>query len=891
MIILKFFKHFLLLSIVMLTVSGCLFEPKTFVSLKNKALETFDPGNNGGGGNASSSAILSANLSGFCLTESTSELCWGKSTTNEVATPYAKAVTGYLAEESVLYGKTIKKYSVGAATVCAIASDDKLYCWGNTLGNGTIPNSGIPVAVNTSGVLNGKTIIDVDISNYTACAIDSTFKLYCWGINNVGQLGAGNGVSPSSAIPLAVAGGLSFKEVKIGEDHVCAIATDDRVYCWGRNDYGQIGNGSLINSDAPELVDFSAFAPGLTATSLYVQKHFNCIIASDGRPYCWGGTGNAVTTPRSYDNGAFTGLTVEKLSITSNILCVIGSDHFGYCSGVNNYGQLGNGSTTASATFVAINKVGDLSAGFKEISVNDFQVCAIALSGKAYCWGANGIGDGAADVAGVFADVLSPSPVDTSGVLSGVTLDSIHVGPKSICAIGTNAQIYCWGPEAKRGDGTDDYLLNVPVSVVKKGQLVGKTFKEVQSNFYVVCALASDDQLYCWGSARDAQGSGSNYDQKIPTPVYSASISNANITNIVFKHRDKDGNVCVQRSNGDFYCNDIYYEHMLFKFSMGSEIFEKMAYSKDLDAYCALTTNKKVYCWGSSYGIFLNSDVESSNLPIEIDTSGVLSGKVIDDLVVGDASFACVLANDQVYCWGSNTYGQLGDGTLTDSQDPVAVTTSGVLNGKSIKSITTAYGTVCAIANDDRAYCWGKENNLGNGAAAGNENLPSEVQLPIGEIVQKLVMTEFNVCALTGSEALYCWGSGTKGVLGAGVAATASSPVLVSIPGISTVKDFSVSEEFACAIGGDDKAYCWGIGTLGQMGNGANAAMNTPTAVSALPGVLDGVTLQNIATTDYSACALSVDSKLYCWGKNNDSQLGNNDTTNSNVPVVVEFTP
>lgn len=888
----KFYKHFLLLSIVMLTMSGCLIEPKTLVSIKNKALETFDPGNNSGGtGNSSSNAILSANLSGFCLTESVSELCWGKSTTSEVAIPYAKAFTGHLAVSSVLYGKTIKKYSFGVETVCAIASDDKLYCWGDTLGNGSVLYSGIPVAVDTSGVLNGKTMIDVDVSNYTACAIDSDFKLYCWGVNTDGQLGAGNGPSASSLIPVAVAGAVTFKDVKIGEDHVCAIATDDRVYCWGRNDYGQIGNGSLIDSDSPQLVDFSAFAPGLTASSLYVEDHLNCIIASDGKPYCWGGLGNVDTTPKSYDNGAITGLTVQKLSMSSNTVCVIASDNFGYCSGSNGYGELGVGSTTSSVVFVAVNQVGDLSAGFKEISVHSFRVCAIALSGKAYCWGNGGIGDGAADVAGVFADVLSPSPVDTSGVLNGITLDKIDIGDKTICAIGTNAEMYCWGPEGSRGDGSDDYLLNVPVSVVKKGPLLGKTFKEVHSNFYSVCALASDDQLYCWGSARDAQGSGSIYNQKIPTPVYSASISNANITNIVFTHRDQDGNVCVQRSNGDFYCHDNAYDRMLFKFSMGSEIFEKMTYSKDTDAFCALTTNKKVYCWGSSYGIILNSDVESSNLPIEIDTTGVLAGKVIDDLIMGDSSFACVLADDQAYCWGSNTSGQLGNGTFVDSQDPVAVTTSGVLNGKSLKSLTTAYGTVCAIANDDRVYCWGKETNLGNGAAAGDENLPSEVQLPVGEIVEKLLMTEFNACALTGSGSLYCWGSGANGVLGAGVAAAASSPVQIALPGVSVVKDFSVANDFACAIGGDDKAYCWGTGTLGQMGNGANTAMNIPVAVSTLPGVLDGVTLQNIVTTGNSVCALSTDSKLYCWGQNNDSQLGNNDTTNSNVPVVVEFTP
>jgi alpha-tubulin suppressor-like RCC1 family protein len=154
---------------------------------------------------------------------------------------------------------TVKQLSVGYYYTCVIASDDKAYCWGynnyGQLGNNTKTGSLIPVAV-SQGAMPSLTVKQLSVGCYHTCVIASDDKAYCWGRNSNGQLG--NNSTTDSSIPVAVytsgvLNGKTIKQIFAGTFHTCTVASDDRIYCWGRNDFGQLGNNSTTESPVPVL--------------------------------------------------------------------------------------------------------------------------------------------------------------------------------------------------------------------------------------------------------------------------------------------------------------------------------------------------------------------------------------------------------------------------------------------------------------------------------------------------------------------------------------------------------------------------------------------------------------------------------------------------------------
>ena len=154
-----------------------------------------------------------------------------------------------------------KQSSAGFYHSCAIVLNDKAYCWGSNnngqLGNGSTTSSRVPVAVNMSGVLAGKTIKQISAGGDHSCVIASDDKLYCWGFNSNGELG--NNSSVSSSVPVAVntdgvLAGKVIKQMSAGFSNTCAVDSGYGIYCWGYNSNGQLGNNSTNNSRVPTYV-------------------------------------------------------------------------------------------------------------------------------------------------------------------------------------------------------------------------------------------------------------------------------------------------------------------------------------------------------------------------------------------------------------------------------------------------------------------------------------------------------------------------------------------------------------------------------------------------------------------------------------------------------------
>lgn len=301
--------------------------------------------------------------------------CWGDDRYGQLGDGVTGAISGYplaVKTNGVLSGKTVTALAAGASHTCAIA-DGEAFCWGynanGQLGNKSLIDSSVPVKVDTSGVLAGKTITAIyAAANYT-CALASD-AAYCWGSNGFGQLGNNKTVDSSSPVAVDTAGVLAGKKITSlsqGQKHACALA-DGSVFCWGANGDVQLGNGNITQSLVPVAVNNTALA-GKTITSIASGTSYTCEIA-DGVPYCWGtdftgGMGNKLnkaTTPTSVDtSGVLEGKTITFLQAKGSNTCAI-ADNAPYCWGANNYGQLGNNAATSfiAQVPVAVNTAGVL---------------------------------------------------------------------------------------------------------------------------------------------------------------------------------------------------------------------------------------------------------------------------------------------------------------------------------------------------------------------------------------------------------------------------------------------------------------------------------------------------------------------------------------------------
>ncbi len=197
--------------------------------------------------------------------------------------------------------------SAGAYLSCGIEAG-LAYCWGmngnGALGNGSDSNSDVPVAVDTSGVLAGKTLTQISAGDSFACALDSSGAAYCWGGNETGELGDGS--AASSAVPVAVdtggvLAGKTLTQISTGLDDACALDSSGAAYCWGINNYGQLGNGTTVDSDVPVAVDTSGVLAGKTLTQISAGGEHACALDTSGRP-----TAGATTTYGDLGNGSTT---------------------------------------------------------------------------------------------------------------------------------------------------------------------------------------------------------------------------------------------------------------------------------------------------------------------------------------------------------------------------------------------------------------------------------------------------------------------------------------------------------------------------------------------------------------------------------------------------------
>jgi alpha-tubulin suppressor-like RCC1 family protein len=292
------------------------------------------------------------------------------------------------------------------------------------------------------------------------------------------------------------------------------------------------------------------------------------------------------------------------------------------------------------------------------------------------------------------------------------------------------------------------------------------------------------------------------------------------------------------------------------------------------DHTCVVTTGGGVKCWGdNSRGGLGDGTMTASSTPVDV--AGLASG--VTAIAAGDRYSCALTSGGGVRCWGYNEFGQLGDGTNTDRATPVDVT--GLPSG--VSAIDARGEHPGALLTAGGVRCWGANINgqLGDGTTA-SSGVPVDVE-GLTNGVSAIAVGGEHSCALTSGGGLKCWGLNAKGQVGIGTTTDSNTPVVVT--GLAgAVSAVAAGGRHTCALMTAGGVSCWGYNEFGQLGDGTTTDNPLPVAVAGLPSSVRAIT-----TGGNFSCALMTDGGVTCWGLNAAGQLGDDTYKDSPAPVDV----
>ncbi len=680
-----------------------------------------------------------------------------------------------------------------------------------------VPTDPVPPACST----------DMSTGGFHSCAVRTDGTVWCWGRNDFGQLGDGTAIDAGE--PVQVAGLMMITKVAAGDLFTCALDEAGAVWCWGANGSGQLGDGTTSDSRTPvQVKDVSA------VTELSVGARHACVLRGDGSVACWGNNedgqlGDGSTSDRNVPTAVANLASVRSIEAGYDITCAALMDGTAQCWGENNEGELGVGDTAAHTRPTLVAGISDV----QDVAVGDDHTCFMTTY-FVYCSGLNEDGQlGSGNLTSTTTPVLTPLPV------AGV---AIEAGAGHTCIRDSAEHTWCWG------SGGDGRLLDAGFgrrTFAVRGLVEDVT--SVSAGGEQTCVLDKAGAIRCAGFNRRGQlGDGRTITSGAPVEVL--GVENAVMLAAGGRH------TCAAQADGAVKCwgendngeagNGTYVANQpLAQVVYG--ISKPMQLVAGAEHTCALLEDGSTSCWGNNGGGRLGDGTQtSSSQPRPV----MNLGGTPTELSIGDAaSFALVSGGAR--CWGA------GFGTTP-------ITVSNILD------IAAGDDHVCVVETDKTVSCYGENYNyqLGDGTqtAVGE---PGVSAMGVANAVA-IDARGSESCALIGDGTIKCWGLNADGRLGVGNT-NYHQKTPAAVQGISGVMKFAMGFDASCAIKTDGTLWCWGANYFGQVGDGSYQSRPAAVQIQNLSGVKD------VASGGSHTCAIDGTGHVVCWGLGASGQLGN----------------
>ncbi len=668
--------------------------------------------------------------------------------------------------------------------------------------------------------------------------------------------------------------------------------------CWGENYYGQLGRADDISwSNVPERV------PNISeVTAIIAGTGYSCALHEDGTIDCFGNNSDGQLGNGSFFGSGLPGQVSDIVDVTAISaggfhVCALHANGTVSCWGGNSRGEIGNGESgdgweDYSADVAWPARVPSIDNAIA-VSAGSRHTCVLHSDSTVSCWGSNGWGElGNGESGDDWEDDSADSviPVQVKNITDAV---SIGTGSSYTCVLHRNKTVSCWGNNASGQLGNGQVGGETNSAIPQQVEGVTDAIS-LSVGFATACVIHESGNVSCWGrnwSGQLGNGIHSNDEQddsvNSGVPVSVKNLSDAIEISNGYSHTcaiHEDGTAsCWGNSEGGRIGNGrAFYGRTTAVRVEAVNVSDADAVVAGENHTCALHEAGTVSCWGSNSSGQLGSGTVGAELDTPTPTPiADIAGAVA---IATTKNHTCAVMEDgTIRCWGDNSSGQLGNGRSGSNRDDESENTATpvtVIDIDEATAITTGWDHTCALLQNGNIYCWGNNSfgQLGDGT-----NRSTSVPVKTTDITDVIAITAGwdHTCALKRDGSIYCWGDNLDGQLGNGT--TSGSSVPTRVADITDATAISANRNHTCALLQNGSIYCWGSNRVGQLGSQRTDLAGSPTPLQ-VAGITDATA---VSAGGSHTCALHEDGTASCWGNNKDGQLSNGTTNRSSSPLQV----